>query len=92
MVTERQEEPQKSVRKAQNLQQQKAYGVRRIFEGYSRIVSASVGRSIDGSYETGLSTLRGLFRADSVPISLRSEWAPNIFEMFEARGRALSGE
>jgi hypothetical protein len=48
MVTERQAEPQKAFKRAQNLQQQQ-YGVRRFFEGFSKKVSSSVEELLDRS-------------------------------------------
>jgi hypothetical protein len=72
MVTERQKEPQKAFERRRDLQQQ--YGVQRIFEGFSKKVSSSVEELLDRSYETGLSTLRGPFRADSTPIGVGSKY------------------
>jgi hypothetical protein len=72
MVTERQAEAPKGAEKAQNLQ--RLYGVQRFFEGFSKKVSSSVEELLDRSYETGLSTLRGAFRADSTPIGVGSKY------------------
>jgi hypothetical protein len=85
MVTERQEEPQKAFKKAQYLQQQ--YGVRRILEGFPRIVSASVeDRAID--------LANWAVHAPWIaPCRIHSDRSgPQIFEIFWTRGRALSRE
>jgi hypothetical protein len=81
MVTERQGEPQKGLERGGLTAAARGTANSR---GFPKNCERQRGRT---AYKTGLSTLRGPFRAEPTPIRV----APNV-EIFRTRGRALSRE
>jgi hypothetical protein len=67
MVTERQEEPQKGLERGGLTAAVRCTANSR---GFPKNCELERGRSIDRAYGTGLSTIRGPFRADSTPIGV----------------------